>query len=183
MSRRTSGPLPPPTDRDVITRSTVRVVMIDPEDRVLLFADSDPGLPELRWWVTPGGGIDPGESEPQTAVREVAEETGHRITEADLLGPIARRHVVHGYSDQVVDIISETFYGVRVDGFEVDIAGHTEEEQLTLTTHRWWPRSELADTDAWLWPACLPDLAGRVVSGDLHCEDLGDMEESTLPVD
>lgn len=183
MSRRTSGPLPDPATRDVITRRTVRVVMIDPDDRVLLFADSDPGLPELSWWVTPGGGMDPGESETQTAVREVAEETGCRITETDLLGPIARRHVVHGYSDQVVDIVAETFYGVRVDRFEVDIAGHTEDEKLTLTAHRWWPRVELDVTDAWLWPSCLPHLAARVVTGDVTCEDLGDMEESTLPVD
>lgn len=183
MNRRTSGELPTSQEREVITRSTVRVIMIDPDDRVLLFSDSDPGLPELSWWVTPGGGMDPGESEPQTAVREVAEETGCTISETDLLGPIARRHVVHGYSDQVVDIVTETFYGARVDRFDVDIAGHTEDELLTLTAHRWWPRAELGNTDAWLWPGRLPALAARVVTGDLTCEDLGDMEESTLPVD
>jgi 8-oxo-dGTP pyrophosphatase MutT (NUDIX family) len=31
-------------------------------------------------WLTPGGAIDPGETPAQAAVREVAEETGHRIT-------------------------------------------------------------------------------------------------------
>ena len=38
-------------------------------------ADTDPGVPGSRWWVTPGGGVDPGESEEEAAVRELAEET------------------------------------------------------------------------------------------------------------
>lgn len=182
MSRRTTAPVPAPADREVITRSTVRVVMIDTDERILMFNDSDPGLPERTWWVVPGGGIDPGETPTQTAVREVQEETGAEIAEADLLGPIAHRHVVHGYSDQVVDIVSETFYAVRVEPFTVDIAGHTEEEQLTLTGHRWWTRSQLGADAAWLWPASLPELVDRVLAGDLELVELGDEEESTLPV-
>ena len=39
----------------------------------------------------------------QAAIREVAEETGYALGEADLRGPIAFRHVVHGYSDQVIE--------------------------------------------------------------------------------
>ena len=171
-----------PTERAVVVRRTVRVVLIDEAERVLLFADSDPGLPELTWWVTPGGGMDPGETESETAIREVAEETGHALTADQLLGPIARRHVRHGYSDQIVDIVSEVFYAARVPGFEVDTSGHTEDEQLTLTEHRWWPRADLERTDAWLWPDCLAGLVSRVISGELALVDLGEMEESTRPV-
>ncbi|MFW6597474.1 NUDIX hydrolase [Propionibacteriaceae bacterium Y2011] len=186
MTGRRTDAVPPAPARPVLRRRTARVIMVDPADRVLLFADSDPGLPAYGWWVTPGGGIDAGETAEQAAVREVAEETGAVITEDQLIGPLARRHVVHGYSDQVVDI-DELFYGVRVDAFEVDITGHTVDEQLTLTGNRWWPRAELATTDAWLWPNCLPRLADRV-AGHLAgvavaCEDLGEMEESTLAVE
>ncbi|HIT76096.1 MAG TPA: NUDIX domain-containing protein [Candidatus Avipropionibacterium avicola] len=181
MSRRSDGPPPEPAERPVIIRRTVRVVTIDDRERVLLFADSDPGLPDRSWWVVPGGGMDPGETEAGTAVRELAEETGCRVAEGQLLGPIAHRHVVHGYSDQVVDIVSESFYAVRVPAFTVDIAGHTEDEQLTLTGHRWWTGDELGATDDWLWPACLPDLVERVLAGDHQLVELGDMEESTLP--
>ena len=87
--------------------------MIDPDERTLLFEDSDPGIEGTRWWVTPGGGIDPGETEAMAAVREVAEETGYVLGEDELIGPVARRHVVHGYSDQIISQ-HEAFYLARV---------------------------------------------------------------------
>ena len=59
------------------SRRAVRVVVTDGE-AALMFADTDPGTPGSRWWVTPGGGVDPGESDVETALRELHEETGWR---------------------------------------------------------------------------------------------------------
>ena len=103
-----------PADRPVRTRRAVRVIVVDSDDRTLLFEDSDPGIRGVTWWVTPGGGMDPGETERQTAVREVAEETGYVLAEDDLVGPLATRYAVHGYSDQVLEQ-QETFYLARVE--------------------------------------------------------------------
>jgi 8-oxo-dGTP pyrophosphatase MutT (NUDIX family) len=50
--------------------------LLDPEDRVLLIHARDPDAPEHQWWELPGGGVDPGETLTDTAIREVAEETG-----------------------------------------------------------------------------------------------------------
>ena len=106
----------------------------------------------------PGGGIDPGETEATAAVREVSEETGYVLAESELIGPVARRHVVHGYSDQVIEQ-DEAFYLAQVGDFDVDISAHTEEEQVTLQRHRWWTvELRLAGTDAWVWPAELVQL-------------------------
>lgn len=183
MSRRVPGELPAPQDRELVTRRTVRVIMVDPQGRQLLFADTDPGIPGCTWWVVPGGGIDPGETEHQAAVREVAEETGCRIEAADLVGPLAHRRAVHGYSDQVVDIVSESFYLVRVPAFEVSTEGHTVDEQLTLAGHRWWSPSDLATTTEWVWPEQLVELTERGLAGRTDCLELGTVEESTLAVD
>lgn len=166
-------------------RRTARVLLLDDNDRLLLFADSDPGLPGSSWWITAGGGVEPGESDRAAAVRELAEETGAMVAEAALIGPIAVRHAVHGYTDVIVEQ-DEIFFGALLPVFEIDVAGHTEEERLTLTTHRWWCRAELAGTLDIVWPANILDIWEQL---DLHRQnpdltplELGNQQESTVPV-
>ncbi|MBA3529059.1 MAG: NUDIX domain-containing protein [Propionibacteriaceae bacterium] len=168
-----------PADRPRKIRRTVRVILVSENDQTLLFQDSDPGLPEFRWWVIPGGGIDPGETELQAAIREVAEETGLALSAGELLGPIARRHVVHGYSDQVIQQ-DESFFIARVSRFEVDISAHTEDELLTLQEHRWWDRAAVVETREWIWPARLLELWDLLDDPAAWPLEMGEQEESTL---
>ena len=97
------------------------------------------------------GDVRHGRSVVAAAVREIAEETGLAIDESDLVGPLATRAVVHGYSD-VVTTQDELFWFVRCAAFEVSTAGHTEVELATMTAHRWWTRAELEATDEDVWP-------------------------------
>ena len=124
-------PVADPADRPRKSRATVRVIMIN-DDRTLLFEDSDPGVPGTSWWTTPGGGIDDGETEVHAAIREVAEETGYRLAENELLGPIATRHVVHGYSDLVIEQ-DESCLLARVWPIQVDLSAPTPAASRTLS--------------------------------------------------
>jgi 8-oxo-dGTP pyrophosphatase MutT (NUDIX family) len=158
---------------------------VDDRERVLLFRDSDPGLPGTHWWMTPGGGIDPGETELEAAVRELEEEAGLVVTADQLLGPLLVRRVVHGYTDVVIDQ-EDVFHACWVPAFEVSDAGHTEEERITMTAHRWWSRADLADTGETIWPANLADLwdEAEVRRRDDPTRpplDGGRVEESTVP--
>ncbi len=172
----------------------MRVLVVDSDGRVLLFRDSDLGLdPVPHWWITPGGGVDPGETDEEAAVREVHEETGFVVAQGDLVGPLATRTVLHGFSDVVVTQ-DEAFWVVRVPVGEISTAGHTAEERRTMTSHRWWTRSEIDAVEGVetlpspdrepLWPpdiGHLLDLAdgwspGREPVG------LGVHEESTVSV-
>ena len=182
-----------PADRPRRSRRAMRVLVVDADSRVLLFRDSDLGLdPVPHWWITPGGGVDPGESDEQAAVREVLEETGFVVQEGELVGPLATRTVVHGFSDVVVTQ-DEAFWVVRVPVGEISTAGHTAEEQLTMTAHRWWTRAEIDAVDADdlrpepgrepLWPGGIGhvlDLADGWMPG-AGPVDLGSVEESTVP--
>ena len=169
-----------PADRPRKLRNTVRVVLISADERTLLFEDSDPGVPGTSWWMTPGGGVDPQESEAAAAVREVAEETGYVLSEAELIGPVARRHVVHGYSDEVIEQ-DEAFFLARVVPFEVDVSDHTPDEKLTILGHRWWSHDDLRTTDAHIWPAILAELWDLIDDPELWPVELGAQEESTVP--
>lgn len=171
-----SGRVVPPAERPAKSRRGARVVVRTP-DAVLLMRDTDLGVPGSEWWVTPGGGIDPGETPAQAAAREVGEETGLIVEADDLIGPIATRSAVHGYSDQVLTQ-HEVFFAYDVpERFEIDHSGFTEAEKVGITASGWFTMAQVAEMD--VWPRVLPELFG---SDGSRCLDLGEMEESTVPV-
>ncbi|MBO0831581.1 MAG: DUF3866 family protein, partial [Actinobacteria bacterium] len=67
-----------------LERSCVRVVLRDRGGRILLFRATLASRAAEHWWELPGGGIEPGESYAEAAVRELGEETGLQITPADV---------------------------------------------------------------------------------------------------
>ncbi|WIY82868.1 NUDIX domain-containing protein [Propionimicrobium sp. PCR01-08-3] len=168
----------PPRERRVRTRQAARVV-VRAEGRVLLGSDTDPGMPGTQWWVTPGGGLDAGETFAEGAARELAEETGLVVDPGDLTGPIARRVVHHGYSDHILQQREDFFVLDLPARFEPDTAGFTEDEKVTMAAgFGWFTLDEL--TGKTVWPVEIARLM-RAEPGD-ELIDFGDVEESTVPV-
>lgn len=166
-----------PGERVIRHRKGARIIVLtDDGDRVLLEQDTDPGLPGVSWWVTPGGGLDRGESFAAAAVRELREETGLVVTQSELIGPVARRTTHHGYTDQVL-VQAEEFFIVHTRPFEVDTSGYTPEERQTLLHTAWMSRAEVAAST--VWPRQILRLWDWEQGEPI---DLGDVEESTVPL-
>ena len=118
-------------------RPTARVLLLDPQDRLLLFHVQWRDHPLL--WATPGGGQDQGETMLQAAQRELYEETGQR--EGVVWGPAVweRRHV-WGPPERRVES-HEHFFLARTPRCDVTVLD--PHEQRAIRGWRWWDAAAL----------------------------------------
>ncbi len=152
------------------------MLLIDDHDRVLLFNVGVHQQSNFRLraspqairslWITPGGGLDPGETREDAALRELYEETGLRGVE---LGPCiwTRRHTWR-WEERWVEA-DEWFYLLRVPAFEVVPTAPDEWEMQYVLGHRWWSLDELIEnrsTETFV-PRSLPELLPSILAGDI----------------
>ncbi|WP_443072674.1 NUDIX hydrolase [Streptomyces sp. RPT161] len=141
-------------------RRAARVILLDPADRILLLHGFEPADPATTWWFTPGGGVEPGESLPAAARREVAEETG--ITSIRL-GPVVwQRSCAFDFDGRRWEQ-DEWYYLGRTDATELDTGGHTELERRSVRALRWWTCEELLATRETVYPTRLAELLRRLL--------------------
>lgn len=145
---------------DGSTRHASRILLYEPDGRVLLFLEEFPDLPGRAKWITPGGGAEPGESPHETAVRELFEETGLRVAD---LGPI-----VHSYEFPVSRPAARhsfshwDFFVHAVDApFEPSHEFWTAEEHDTVKAIDWWSADMLRDAAQGYAPFDLTELIER----------------------
>ena len=142
-----------------VNRLTSRVLLFDHENRVLLFLTKAPDTSGIARWLTPGGGVDPGENHADAAVRELFEETG--LTGIELGEPVWAHDFVVAWNDADHDTGHAEFYTAVVDRFEPSSANWTDDEKVDVLEHRWWSLAELIATDEPYEPAELISLVRR----------------------
>jgi 8-oxo-dGTP pyrophosphatase MutT (NUDIX family) len=157
-----------PRDLPVVERDVVRLVVLDIDERVLLIRIDEPLDPTPgRAWELPGGGIDPGETYVDAAVRELREETGIVARPADVGPPTWRRRATFRHAG-ARRLQNEVVVQVRVHapGPDVDETGQSPDELETYTGFRWWSVDEVERSDDRFYPGRLPQLLRRFLDGE-----------------
>lgn len=147
-----------------LPRPSARVLLLDSERRVLLFNGHDPIRPDHRFWFTVGGGVEPGEDLRTAALRELAEETGVKLGDEDLVGPVWRRRVAFSFDGRTYDGEEWFFVADLADQVHVDTSGFTELEERTVDGHRWWSVDDLRGTEETVYPVQLSTLLPDVLT-------------------
>jgi 8-oxo-dGTP pyrophosphatase MutT (NUDIX family) len=149
-----------------IWRPTARILVADPEGRVLLFSARE--ADGERWWFTPGGGVNRGETVEAAAVRELFEETGFAVTEAEL-GPVVATSSSHWLAEESGKLYlgAHSFYFVRVAETKLNTDGQEALERSLITGHRWWSVADLRAATERVTPLTLADLMARLLRGDI----------------
>ena len=141
-------------------RRVSRVVLLDPEDRVLLLHGHEPDDPADDWWFTPGGGLEGDETREEAALRELVEETGIREVE---LGPVLwRRTCSFPFAGRRWDQ-DEWYYLARTTQTAVEPTALTELERRSVAGARWWTCQELTRAHETVYPTRLAELLRRLL--------------------
>ncbi|MBL4892052.1 MAG: NUDIX domain-containing protein, partial [Rhizobiaceae bacterium] len=133
------------------------------ENRLLLFqfVFENGALAGNKYWATPGGGIENGETYKEVAQRELLEETGIC---ADVGKEVGQRTAVFQIPSGEYVNADERYFFVRTQYDSINEEGQTPLERKYMKQYYWWSLDELHRTSETIYPEQLFELLEKVKS-------------------
>jgi 8-oxo-dGTP pyrophosphatase MutT (NUDIX family) len=130
--------------------------VLDPTDRVLLIRYDAEGY---IFWATPGGAVEPGETDAEAAARELMEELHLRV---DLHGPVHNTVSRFHHEGRYVEN-TDIFFAARTS-LTTDMQCHAVSpfEAQAMQEARWWSVEELLNASEDVFPQNLAEIIGRL---------------------
>lgn len=128
-----------------LKRNACRALLVSPEQRILLIQVSEPN----GWsgWITPGGGLEAGESPEQGLARELREELSFELRRPS--PPVWRRTHTFIWADRQIEQSELYFYVPTEEAFL------PSGESLAF---KWWPIQDLLESQEVFAPRRLGPL-------------------------
>ena len=150
----------------IVQRRAIRAILLTPENDILLLRIRHPDTGEW-FWITPGGGIEPGETIEEGLKRELREELGLDLF---VIGPLVwrRQHTFNWAGRRICQ--DEKYYIVHANRFEPQMSDATEAEYLDR--FHWWSLDELRRSSERLTPLSLIEIVTRYLTNGAPQESL-----------
>jgi 8-oxo-dGTP pyrophosphatase MutT (NUDIX family) len=158
----------------VVERTAARLVVLDAAGCVLLLHVRDLSNPQFGTaWELPGGGIEPGETYTQAALRELREETGINVAPECIEAPRWRRRIEYVYRGTCWHQ-REFVALVRLEESSpgIDESLRVGNEREDVLGARWWSLPQIAASDERFYPLSLATMLPRFLSGESIEEEL-----------
>lgn len=150
-------------------RPTARVVLLDPDNRVLLLSAHDTTvttginpLPRPDFWLLVGGGLEPGEDFETALRREIHEEIG--LDSVALGAEVGRREKTVSWAGTAWAVHERYFAGRVLSPVDVHFRNHTPVEIDVIRGCRWWTPAEISASNELFVPPRLLTLIERAAA-------------------
>jgi 8-oxo-dGTP diphosphatase len=142
-------------------RPSARLLILDPQDRLLLFryVFRDGPLAGEDYWGTPGGALEDGETFEQAAIRELFEETGIKVQRVG--AHIAESEFVLRIPSGEEVLAHERYLLIDAADAALSRVGWLPDEANVIADHKWWTRDEIANAQVQIWPDNLLAMLAR----------------------